>query len=416
MSPHAWRVIVLFLCFSIGASGGVSAQPEVLELQHQIASLTDLVQKLSARVEELETARDLEREIAAAPAPSLPKPASSQLTQASGRSNTSGGVYQNLNPDISVAGVATGKWTSDKRDPERNTFGLEESEIVFSKNISPYSRGNLTLGLDGEHADVEEGYVDIAHVLPGKVEARVGKFLVPAGFLNTIHAHDWPMVAKPRSLEFFTGKEGFSEKGLSLSSPIDLRSKTWLKANVDVLKGSNGVLFNADQTRVYGGRLSANTPLNDRDDLNFGANFHRGAWDAVGNLDSDLYGFDLMLRRRFNQFDRLVLWGEWLWNRRQQVARSDTTAGGYYLDLLYKFKKERNWHVGLEYDCSQKPGDTRFNTISTSAYLGYWLTENDRLQLQFRANRDPFLGVTNNEVLFEVIWGMGPHKPHLANF
>ena len=159
-----------------------------------------------------------------------------------------------------------------------------------------------------------------------------------------------------------------------------------------------------------------NTPLNDRDDLNFGVNYHQGAWNPRGDLSSKLYGVDLMLRRRFSQFDRLVLWGEWMWSRREQIAFSDITANGYYVNLLYKFKKDRNWHAGLEYDCSEKPGDVRFNALSKSAYLGYWLTENDRLQLQFRNKRDPFSQTTNNELLLEVIWGMGPHKPHLANF
>lgn len=65
------------------------------------------------------------------------------------------------------------------------------------------------------------------------MEARVGKFLVPAGFLNTIHPHDWPMVARPLSLRYFTGDEGFGEDGVSVSLPIDLRSKTFLKASVD---------------------------------------------------------------------------------------------------------------------------------------------------------------------------------------
>ena len=105
-----------------------------------------------------------------------------------------------------------------------------------------------------------------------------------------------------------------------------------------------------------------------------------------------------------------------MWSRREQIAFSDITANGYYVNLLYKFKKDRNWHAGLEYDCSEKPGDVRFNALSKSAYLGYWLTENDRLQLQFRNKRDPFSQTTNNELLLEVIWGMGPHKPHLANF
>ena len=381
-----------------------AADLETALLKAQVASLTSLVEQLSARIEHLEKIQN------------TPITSSIVSTPVIRPLAKSAPAYQNMNPDISVAGVAKGKLSDDRRDPDRNTIGLDESEVVFSKNISPYSRGNLTLGFHGDHAETEEGYVDFTHLLPGKMEARVGKFLVPVGFLNTIHSHDWPMVAKPLPLEYFTGEEGFSENGISFNTPIDLKSKTYMKASFDLLKGENALLFNNGQTRVLGSRVMTNTPLNDRDDLNFGVNFHQGAWNPRGDLDSKLYGVDLMLRRRFSQFDRLVLWGEWMWSRREQLAFSDVTANGYYVNLLYKFKKDRNWHVGLEYDCSEKPGDVRFNTLSKSAYIGYWLTENDRLQLQFRNKRDPFSQATNNELLFEVIWGMGPHKPHLANF
>lgn len=402
----SYLVLLVILAGRAWPASATESRAEVEELKAQIASLTKLVETLSARVEQLEQAGEFSRELAAQTPPS-PSP---RVTP------SNSGVYQNMNPDISVTGVAIGKSTDDRRDPDRNTIGLHESEVVFTKNISPYSRGNLTLGFHGDHAEIEEGYVDFAHLLPGKLEARVGKFLTNVGFLNTIHPHDWPMVARPLSMTAFFGEEGLSEDGISFSLPIDLRSKTYVKANLDLLKGSNEVVFNQGQTRAVGGRIVSNTPLNDRDDLNLGLNYHRGAWNSAGDLDSQVYGVDLMLRRRFNQFDRLALWGEWLWNRRDQLGRDDLTAAGYYLSALYKFKKDHNWHVGVEYDCTEKPGDLRFNSIARSAYVGYWLTENDRLQLQFRHLRDPFRQTTSNEVWLQFIWGMGPHKPHLANF
>ncbi|HOT27115.1 MAG TPA: hypothetical protein PLU72_02925 [Candidatus Ozemobacteraceae bacterium] len=403
---HKIVFFIILITLSSAAFGG--QEDRTARLEADVASLTELVKKLSARIEQLENATSFEREIAAA-APT------SQPVQTRPAVQSSGG-FQNMNPDISVAGVAIGKASTDKRDPDRNTIGLHESELVLTKSVSPYSRANLTVGFHGDHSEVEEGYIDVVHLLPEKIEARIGKFLVPAGFLNTVHSHDWPMVARPLSMRYFTGDEGFAENGLSLSMPIDLRSKTYVKASADVLNGSNEGLFNDGQTRVVGGRIMSNTPLNDRDDMNLGLNLHQGAWNTAGDLDSRLVGADVMLRRRFNQHDRFLLWGEWMWNRREQLGRGDLTAAGYYLGAMYTFKKDHNWHVGIEYDCSEKPGDSRFNAIARSAFLGYWLTENDRLQLQFRNVRDPFEQTVANELLFEVIWGMGPHKPHLANF
>jgi len=415
----SWLPAVGMLPGSVSAASAapVAAAHEIEDLKGQVASLTRLVETLSARLEELENARAFEKELAAMPSPAPAQGGRPAGTGMSGFAGSAGSAIQNMNPDISVVGVAVGKWTDDRRDPERNTFRLHDSEVVLTRNVSPYTRANLTLGFHDGETHVEEGYADVAHLLPGKLEARVGRFLVPVGFLNTVHSHDWPMPGRPLPLAFFHGGEhGFSEGGLSLSTPIDLRSKTYVRLNADVLHGESTTLFNDGQTRVFGSRLLGNTPLNDRDDLNWGMNVHRGAWSRSGDLDSTLYGADLMWRRRFSQFERLSLWGEWLWNRREQLERAAITAQGYYLTALYRFRRTRDWHVGLEYDCTEKPGDTRFNAVARSVFAGYWLTENDRLQLQFRRTHDPFAGRQDNEVLLQFIWGMGPHKPHLANF
>ncbi|HAE39861.1 MAG TPA: hypothetical protein DCG57_14720, partial [Candidatus Riflebacteria bacterium] len=327
------------------------------------------------------------------------------------------GVYQNQNPDISVTGVFTVKGSDDRRDPDRNSLKLDGTELNFSRSVSPYTRANATIGFHDNEAHVEEAYADISHKLPGELELRIGRFLVPMGHLNKIHPHDWPFVSKPLiNSYFYGGDHGYSDDGLSLSKIIDLKSKTYVRLNLDALNGNNSRLFNTGQTRVYGGRLFMHTPFNDKQDMQLGANYHDGAWNRAGDLSSKIYGADLMLRHRIDQFNRITLWGEWVWNEREQLIGKSIDSHGYYVSSMYKFRKDNDWHVGLSYDCSEKPGDSRFNSIARSAYLGYWLTENDRLQLQFRKLRDPFVGRDNNEIWLQFIWGIGPHKPHLANF
>ncbi|MFZ2958863.1 MAG: hypothetical protein WA705_18385 [Candidatus Ozemobacteraceae bacterium] len=388
---------------------------EVSSLKMQVASLTQLVQKLSDRVELLENTQAFDKETGAGASTSASRAPASRAPAVFPQ--TSGSGIQSMNPDISVTGVAIGKATDDKHDADRNSLHLKESELSFSRNVSPYTRANLTLGFSDEEAAVEEGYADISNILPGRVEARVGKFLLPLGFLNTVHAHDWPMVAKPLTLERFHGSdEGLTDHGVSLSKLIDLHSKTYMKVNVDMLSGTNSTLFNDANTRVFGGRIVTNTPLNERDDMNIGVNAYDSVWNRKDKVSSRVYGTDLMLRRRFSQTDRVALWGEYLWNRHQTEDPTTIAASGYYLNLLYKFKKVRNWHIGLEYDATQHPDDTRCIETARSAYLGWWLTENDRLQFQFRNIRDPFNNRVNNEFWIQFIWGMGPHKPHLANF
>ncbi len=388
-----------------GQSTSAVSGDELAALRAEVDRLTALVASLSTRLAHLEEEGK----------PSVVSFPEARPIPAAG--TTGGGVYQNQNPDISVVGVAMGKTSSDRRDPDRNTVRLEGSELVMTKNVSPYARANLTLGYHGDEGHVEEGYADFAHVLPGRWEARIGRFLMPLGKLNQIHPHDWPVAARPLPLAFFLGGEhGATDEGLSLSTPLDLRSKTYARWQFEALRGGSTILFNDGQTRVLGSRLSGNTPLNESDDLNWGMNWHRGAWNQAGDLDSTVYGADLMWRRRLSQFDRLTFWGEWLWNTREALGRSPLTSRGYYLAGMYKFRKDRDWHVGVEYDCTERPGDARFNAVARSLFAGYWFTENDRLQLQFRQVRDPFQRTSAHEVLLQVIWGMGPHKPHLSNF
>lgn len=283
--------------------------------------------------------------------------------------------------------------------------------------MSPYTKAALMLGYHEDEGHVEEGYAEFMHFLPGKWETKIGKFLVPVGILNPIHSHDWPIVAKPLPLKFFFGDEhGWSENALSLNTPIVMTGKQYLHFDAQILNGDSAILFNNGQTKVYGGKIYSNLNFDDKSDLNLSLSYYDGSWNKAGDLYSKLYTASMMYRYRFSQFNRFTLWAEWLHNKREQLNLADFNSKGYYISAMYKFKKGYSWHFGLEYDCTEKPTDARFNAIAKSIFAGFWFTENDRLQLQYRKVRDPFIGENYNELLFQIIWGFGPHKPHLANF
>ncbi|HQG30212.1 MAG TPA: hypothetical protein PLY73_16790, partial [Candidatus Ozemobacteraceae bacterium] len=96
---HKIVFFIILITLSSAAFGG--QEDRTARLEADVASLTELVKKLSARIEQLENATSFEREIAAA-APT------SQPVQTRPAVQSSGG-FQNMNPDISVAGVAIGK-------------------------------------------------------------------------------------------------------------------------------------------------------------------------------------------------------------------------------------------------------------------------------------------------------------------
>lgn len=390
------KYLIIFILCSFAVTSFAEQEIEDIDaLKAEIAQLSKTLEGLNAR---LQTA---EKQI-----------------QEQKQNSQKKAVYQNQNPDISVTGMFSYMGTEDKRDERRNDLKLNGSEINFTKAVSPYTKGNLTLGFHDDEAEVEEAFVDITNTLPGKLELRLGRFLAHLGYLNSMHSHDWPVVCMPFSnTYFYSGEHGYSDDGVMLSKNLDFDEHTYAKLSLNVLNGNNSILFNEGQNRVFGGRFVVNKYFNDEyDDIQLGLNYNQGAYDEEGDLYSKLYGVDAMYRHRINQFDKIVLFGEYVRNRREMPEACDLDAYGYYASVMYKFRRNYNYHIGFEYDYSEKPTNNTVGTTARSVYAGWWLTENDRLQIQFRNISDPFKGRDNNEIWLQFIWGMGPHKPHLANF
>ncbi|MBP5470130.1 MAG: hypothetical protein J6Z11_12895 [Candidatus Riflebacteria bacterium] len=106
-------------------------------------------------------------------------------------------AYQNQNPDISAAVMFRYMGTRDKRDTRRNTLKLDGTELNFTKAVSPYTKGTVTLGFHDDEVHVEEAYADINNSLPMELDLRVGRMLANTGYINPLHSHDWPFVCMP---------------------------------------------------------------------------------------------------------------------------------------------------------------------------------------------------------------------------
>lgn len=393
MKKTILSILMLFMVTSLFA-GESDNQKEIEKLKAEISLLSRQLQSMTNQLEKLE--KDVKE-----------APSSQQKS-----------VYQNQNPDISVTGTFRYMGTDDKKDIRRNSLKLDGSELNFSKAVSPYTRGNVTIGFHDDEAHVEEAYADLAYSLPWNLNLRVGRFLVNTGYINSIHSHDWPFAVMPFPNEYFYGGgHGYGDDGIMISKHLDIDDQTYGQISVNALNGNNTLMFNNGQTKVFGGRVLFNRYFNDfDDDIQIGLNYNQGAHDAKGDLRADIYGVDAMYRHRINQFDKITLLGEYIKSSREQLAPSNLDAYGYYVAGIYKFKRTYNWHIGLEYDYSEKPANNTDATRAKSIFAGWWFTENDRLQLQFRKLEDPFKGRDSNEIWLQFIWGMGPHKPHLANF
>ncbi|MGH7470179.1 MAG: hypothetical protein ACRENP_19710 [Longimicrobiales bacterium] len=125
---------------------------------------------------------------------------------------------QSLNPDISVIGefladLSTGE---PKTTTEGERFEVREVELAIQSVVDPFFRADFFLGLHPDGIEIEEAFLT-ALVLPGGLQARLGRFRVPLGKVNLIHRPEQITVDYPWVLRHFFGDEGLVSNGVTLS-------------------------------------------------------------------------------------------------------------------------------------------------------------------------------------------------------
>jgi len=125
---------------------------------------------------------------------------------------------QSLNPDISALGDFLIDFSPRTPTfPEEGTrFSLREIELGIQGAVDPYFRADIFLGLHGEGVSVEEGYLT-ALVLPGGLQARLGRFLLPMGKANLTHRPELLTIEYPLAIRTYFSDEGYRGTGASAS-------------------------------------------------------------------------------------------------------------------------------------------------------------------------------------------------------
>jgi hypothetical protein len=73
------------------------------------------------------------------------------------------------NPDLSVIGQPSLRWTDAVGDPTRRrpVFDVGETEVVLDAALNPYARGNINLSFANGGVSVEEATFSLLRGLPG---------------------------------------------------------------------------------------------------------------------------------------------------------------------------------------------------------------------------------------------------------
>ena len=351
-----------------------------------------------------------------------------------------------VNPDISLIGQPSIRWTNDSSSVARKRpqFQLGETELVLDAALNPYAHGTVVFTFSDGNADVEEAYFAMTRGLPIGLALKGGKYRVPFGKLNPAHPHTYAFADRFRVLAaYLPGEDGYADTGIELSERIPAPGDLALTASADWLSGdpfrrdreplaSNDPIFTttagdrAGEPRPAGlGRLSAFVPMGDRSGVELGADVLQGTNDVAAAARTTLWGADAKLKLWTAATSYLLVQSEYLhldrdeagWDSVRAVyVRDPLRRSGAYVFADYAFATR--YDAGVSFETFERPTAEGERDQAVGAFAGLALLEESTV---FRAGWERFLpGATGggpdpkaiDTLTLRVIYSMGPHKAH----
>lgn len=359
-------------------------------------------------------------------------------------------VHAVTNPDLSVIGQPSMRWTDDAGDPAAKRWTLDpgEVELVFDAPLNPYATGRFILALTDEGMELEEGYFLLTRGLPGGLALRGGKYRAEFGKLNVQHPHQLPFAERFRVLAaYLPGEEAFNETGVQLSARYGLAHDMALTLSADWLQGDSfrrerassgaandpleldpdGDPDRGSEPRPAGlARASLFAPIGERNALEVGLSATQGTSHVAAGARTTVVGADAKAKLWRGENAYLLLQGEVLKLDREEAGWDETAAaytkstvdpaGGY---VFADWNWDRRWNLGASYERWQTPDDAKTWDQAFGVFGGLALMEETtafRLGWEYAkpgrpdgATEDPDAVQT---VSLRVIFSMGPHKAH----
>lgn len=349
-----------------------------------------------------------------------------------------------VNPDLSVIGQPTVRWTDDAADPGRKRFRLDagESEFIFDAALNPYARGTFVATLANGEAGIEEAYFSMTRGLPLGLALKGGQYRAGFGRMNPAHPHTYPFAERFRVLaEYLPGEESLNETGVQLSEQFALPHDVALTVSADWLQGDtfrrareavagNDPLHTegdrAAEPRPAGlARAAAFVPAGERSGVELGVSFARGTNDVAAATRTTLLGADAKAKLWRSANSYLLLQGEYVALDREDAAWDSAAVAyaptrvkpsGGYLYADWNFSPRTDAGVGFErWRSADAVG--AWNT-GLRAFAGLALMEETT---SFRIDVERLLpgapaGLPAPDpvhtVTLRVVYSMGPHKAH----
>ncbi|MCB9366723.1 MAG: hypothetical protein H6508_06040 [Calditrichaeota bacterium] len=326
------------------------------------------------------------------------------------------------NPDISVVGQMRAFMTDDAADINRDRAQLsfDESELILDAALNPFARGTFVIAIADEEVEIEEGFLTMSKGLPDGLGLKFGKYRAGFGKLNQVHPHAYPFTERFNVLAaFLPGEESFNEIGGQVSYRLPLKSDLSSTVSLDVLQGNSFHPDEEDSRLAVLGRWANFFMFNDESSMELGVSATHGVNNVAAKTTTSVFGFDAKAKLWFNAQDVLVLQGEFLALDREDADVDEDSGemstshvrpvGGY---LFGDMTMKKRYNFGARYERYQRPEPEKPWDQAVGAFAGLALMEETTL---FRLNFDhvmPDAEDAFNTYTFQVIFSMGPHRPH----
>lgn len=336
------------------------------------------------------------------------------------------------NPDISVIGQPSVRYTDEVGSPDRKrgTIDVGETELVLDAPLNPYARGTVVAALATDGAEVEEAFFVLNRGLPAQFALKGGKYRAGFGRLNAAHPHTYPFAERFHVLAaYLPGEESLNETGLSLSRRLALGDAIAIEAAADWLAGAsfrateeNDEGYAADPRRdesrpSFLGRLSGFRMLGERSAVEFGASAIRGTNNVSAATRTTVLGADLKAKLWNSPRSYLLLQAEGLGLRREEAARDSlrggpgtaTRAGGY---IFVDYNFATRYNAGASFEAYEQGDDAGESAHAFGLFAGFALME-ETTAFRLDWNRfSPPESAAINALTLRIIYSMGPHKAH----
>ena len=310
---------------------------------------------------------------------------------------------------------------------KKSNFEFRSAEIGISGNIDPFARAYGIINGTPNGVDVEEAAI-VTTSLPWNLTVKGGRFFAEFGRLSTFHDHDLPFVNRPMVLDQYIGGESQAD-GVEVNwlAPIEhylsFTLGAYNKIGADNDRVDNTVPRDLSEFTVLG---RVNTFFNLTDYLGLDV----GASDAYtpevrieGLKERNVFGVDLTLRYTppSQAAYRGLIWGtEFLINHEarpgitptedspKQIFRVRDAFGLYsYLEA----RLTRRYYPGLLYEWVQDVDRPSLATWAISPYFTIWLSEFQRLRLQYThlESTDPRTKPTDDQFFLQWTAIIGSH-------